>query len=634
MKDIYKDPDHEAWGEIGKAAEAFIDRLTDRDDIAVVITPDVRPKEIQDKAPIPGGVFFPRFARLNVNASRVFDSMTEEQAVTINPNAFPYQQAYPRFIGTLVHESGHAKHSRWVKSKEHTEKAAVAWAVLLEETRQEKKILDRFPQYSEFIKTIMNELIYTPEDAQMDNLIGSFIGLPRSQAARIAVLVCARETIGVVSEEDIADAKANVLSAISASDYRKLEALWTEAQNVDDDTDFDSLYRIGQKIQEIVHEDNEEALEESQNRAPCGAFVSQGSSDSDSGDSEGDSEGNADSDEQELPDSAMGGQSAADESVVDDISEQGVKDIQNDGPSDSDKEESDKKSSSNQKKEDESQPQTQDEQKRQRKAAKAAAQSIKKAAPGLGIGYDYYRPKLRQVEPNAKDVSNMRAVMKAVQDAQFRDVTTTTLQSMLPPGRLQIREAMGREIQVESQQHITATPWKQVRRREVENPPITLAIASDISGSMSVWQRAVSTYTWAFASAIRTLKGQVGAVAWNTEPYEIINPNTFPKKVSVWDAQGGSTGCPKALRALDGLLNLSYSEGVRVAVVITDGELPDHNSIQQEVNKLTRNGVIVLWLLTTSRGYVPRSAVAGRLSKPDDFRKIVTETIIKALAFA
>jgi hypothetical protein len=242
-----------------------------------------------------------------------------------------------------------------------------------------------------------------------------------------------------------------------------------------------------------------------------------------------------------------------------------------------------------------------------------------------------YEPTLRSIEPNIKDQARMRAIMEAIKRAQYRDIDQIDLYSDVPPGRLLIQEAVQRDAQLSLGVKATAKPWKETRRREVDNPPITLAVATDISSSMSEYQMEVSSFTWAVSKAVRNLSGSVGAVAWNANVYNLMKPNMVKPVIDYYNAIGGSTGLPKAIQTLDGLMNLSFGSGVRLLVVITDGHLPNADEIQYEINQLVANGVIILWINTDYGDVNPKNSVIAHLNNTSDFGKIVGSKIVEAL---
>lgn len=593
------------WIELSKHAESFVERVSEREDLAVIISPDMRKDDEVAAAPIPAGVFYPHRAVIELNASLIFDKQVDQQVGHIDPNSTIYQNAYQKFVGVLVHESAHAKHSQWHVSGNVNAKHFY-WAKLLEETRIERKILEIFPHYARFIKSVLTNIVYSNISGDQSQDI-----VNRYSAAHNALLVAARETIGIIDATEITKVVEKCKDVLGDADYQALTELWEEAQNIDDDYDLDSLLKIGEKIQDIVDEDDDLSDDAfgNQFRMPCGGFASSGEGDENGEDSDESGEGAGSPIEAaEIPDG-----------LVDAIA---ISVDQGEG----------KSTDAFEKKAKEIQAEKDKHAKRQ--ADIQQAKDNVKTAQSRSYGFSYSQPRITNEAPTEADMTRMRVIEKELRKAQYRDVHRTVTPSLLPPGRLQIREAMNRQAQIDSKQVITATPWKQTRRRVVDNPPLTFGVSTDISGSMSHWQRELSSFTWAAASAVKRLQGKVGAVAWNTDSYSLIPPNQFPNTIPVSTACGGSSGVINSLKALDGMLNLGDGEGVRVVAVLTDGELPNLAAIQTEINHLAAKGVIVAWLLTTRSGFAPKNAQVSYLRDPKQFGVIMGKLLVDALANA
>jgi hypothetical protein len=598
---IWTEPDHIEWAELAKRTEPFVEKLTGREDLAVVVKPDVRPPADQKSDPIPGGVFFPSFARINLNPNLLFDSYLSDVKF-VDPTSIYSQRAFPRYIGTTVHESGHAKHSPEFPAE--LAGNVLGWAKALEETRSEGKILQMFPQYVSYIKAIVKTIVsrgFISDPSIHDNGTGL---IQRYNIANTALLVMAREDIGVFNAGELTNAEAVCRKTLGNKDYNALREIWLEAQELEDNQ-IDRLIELAEAIQKMI-DPNDELTNANQyaDLLPCGAYI-QG------GDTRVDPNQN---------NSSPAPSFTADfDQIMEDVQNASIeaeKEIRSQGTSAIPPKRN-----------------IQEENQAHRERIKQSVDNFNRNSASYGRGWA--NPNLNIIAPTAKDISRSRAMTEALRKAQYREVSKTFNNSELPPGRLIIREAMNRDAQIASGQAITATPWKQVRRREVDNPPITLAVASDISGSMSVYQREVSSFTWAVSIAVKQLMGSSGAVAWNGKSFPLFQPNRVDQsKLPYYSAAGGSDGCPEAIRTLDGLMNLSFGTGVRVLAVITDGELPSHALIQKEIDLLAQRGVIILWILTTRNGFQPKNATVALLKHPDEFGNIVGQKMIEALSRA
>jgi len=598
---IWKEKSDPQWGELAKRSESFVDYLTAREDIVVLIEPDLRDNEAIKAEPIPAGCFYPSYARMNVDASQTFETVLSNLD-DINPMSVTTQINHPRFVGVLVHESAHAKHTLY--DFPQVPNSVAKWITLLEEIRCEYNLLQSYPQYAKYIKTIVKTIVAkeTFDVSGLSQKIGD-----RYSAAHTAILVLGRVESEVFEEDEVKAIAASLDKQLSG-DLNALKKLWISSLEVDD-LDADGLVSIAEKIAKIIDPDDDGGAASSDAMAggmPCGSYAPGGNPDPNS--------------------SSSPQQSSAFEGILDELDKLTEKAKQEIAESFSSEKYALPESVSEK-----------NEKKRiqiQQAASKISPTPDKPSNSRMG-GWGYSGGNLLSERPTATDIGRSRTISQALKKAQYRDVKRTTSKSQLPPGRFVIREAMNRHAQISNGQAITATPWNQIKRRTVDNPPITVAVATDISGSMGAYQREVASFTWALANAIQKLNGSVGAIAWNGAGgpiREMIKPNSrISETINYYTAGGGSDGLPGAIKAADGLMNLGFGEGVRVLAVITDGELPNMEAVRKEITYLVNQGVLVLWILTSSRGARVNNAVNAVLKSPEDFGRIVGPKIIETL---
>lgn len=688
--DIWTDEDHVTWQAISRNAETFVDSLTGREDIAIIISPDTRDEDEKAVSEIPAGRFYPSYARMNINADLVFP-VNMPLYPHVSPEAPYTQRAYPAFVGTLVHESAHAKHTLW-NLGDNVDPKTHHWVTLLEEIRCEQRILNEFPQYARYVKVIVQKIV-APNLLEA-NAGNDILLMDRFNAAQNAILIAGRADYDVFEEDELVSIY-NDLDMMLSGQLDELKEIWSDVYDVADD-DYEGLAKVAERIADFVDPKDDLNMEDmASNSMPCGAYIpsennnkpsndaegegsgnsedSSGSGESEGSNGSGDSEGSNDSEDSDSSEGASNSEDSDDDSN-DDNSEgtEGSAGESSDDNSGSDDSAQGNKSEPNPDTDKSTRavpedntydfsktldslidqtlqeihkgfeakkyilPESQHEQnQKRREEIRSSAKKVKQGTVSTGYGYSWYNNDLKVVNPSQEDISRMRSVTNAIEKAHFRDITRTVTASQLPPGRFVIREAMNRRAQIDNGQAITATPWNQVRRRSVENPPITLGILSDISGSMNAYQREVGSFTWALSNAVQKLHGSVGAIAWSTHNslYEMIKPNTrISKDLRYYTAGGGSDGLPSALKAADGMLNLSFGEGVRVLAIITDSDLPDAKTIQKEIDYLALKGVVILWVSTSRAGIKPKNVTYAALKNPDDFGRIVGPKIIEALA--
>lgn len=652
---IWTNENHQEWADLAMRTYDFIDKLTGRSDITVTVHPDPAPLSAGDKD-APGGWFIPSKADMHFNAKLLFDqSMTT--MVAVDPSSVVSQRQFPLYIGTGVHESGHARHTTYAMPALPPLVGQVM--TLLEEPRCERGTLAEWPQYASYLKMLTTEVV-AKEFFANQNIVPESDFSDRFHAVNLGILLIGRELNDVFTRDEVIRVHEIMENIFGAQDYRKFLSLLEKGLDVADDKP-EELVKISEKIAKLIDPNDEmsKAPNTVQIFMPCGASTGEG----EKGEGEGQSQpgsGSAQGKPGEGESQDGKGEGSGEGEPQDGKGEGGGSDPKYPSSTDPAEDAENEKdhggisfadilSEMSEKAKDTAREmaaknrgevyvpkKSQSQKNAEHRAENKAAKRKVKFPSGRGSGWDWGNITVSAVAPDADDLMRARSLANAISKAQFRDVTKSEIKSMLPPGRLNIRQAMARAGQVASRSEITATPWTQVRRREVENPPITLAVATDVSGSMDQFQHEVCSFTWAFSNAVRKLKGKCGALAWNTVPWELINPGTGYPKMPIANAGGGSTGLPETIKALDSLVDLSFGEGVRVLVIITDSDLPNGKEVNDALTKLMNYGVKVLWISTDRRLKVrpPKDATVAVLESVSDFGRIVSKNVIDVLSKA
>jgi hypothetical protein len=193
---------------------------------------------------------------------------------------------------------------------------------------------------------------------------------------------------------------------------------------------------------------------------------------------------------------------------------------------------------------------------------------------------------------------------------------------------------MRREAQRAAGAEVTAEPWLQPRRREVDQPPLRVGLSWDVSRSQSPVHSRMADLAWALAWAMAHIDGELAAVAWNSTTFPVVWPGRVPEEVVEPDCGGGSSACPQSLRALDGALDLRRVSGARMLIVATDGRLPARRFVNDEVWSLARIGVSVLWVTPEPDPYRPPGASAVVVTDPDSLVSTLGSAVCQALTLA
>jgi hypothetical protein len=213
--------------------------------------------------------------------------------------------------------------------------------------------------------------------------------------------------------------------------------------------------------------------------------------------------------------------------------------------------------------------------------------------------------------PTEDERALARAMGEALRRARFRDRSLTTRMSATPPGRLSGRDAMLGAAQRSRGAVVTARPFRSTVRRRVPEPPVTLGIAVDVSGSMWWAEDIMATVAWAGAHAVRSVHGRSASVLFGTGVTPLAYPGCPPAQVTPFSADASWENFSGAFAALDGALNLTRGAGVRLLVVVSDGEFVGDGQPEaaaDAVARVRRGGGHVLWI--PSDVIVPDGATA------------------------
>lgn len=600
ISDPWTDETHVGWLRLGKQLADLVNETSERKDLLV----QINPKTVYNQT---AAWYIPSQASIFFNPAQVFGN---DQP---HPNMIdlwdPVDRAkYIDLLGAAVHESAHAAHTVLAfNNKKHNNREAIDWAVLLEESRCERYALLRRPQDIHFLRaTIFNivaggKMNHLPQD--------SF-----RQAVHSAVLLLARVDAGTLYSDEVATLREKIVNVIGEDVLNELRKVWQKSLYLADG-DIDGLYACGVRIHELFQENQPESEKQAEREAAQkaargagsnGPGTPGGSGGGQSGEGSEDGE-SGEGDAYQMPCGAWTEGEISDERAFGAGSEDGEDSEDGGGEIAEAAKDAAREAAEDAKNAvDATVPNTEPnakkaaearEEKKARNRAQKAANRVFRGSPSAGRGATPVPINARMEAPSARDTAAANKLTKELRKAQHRDVARTRIASQTPPGRMRVNQAANRAAQVAAGVEVTATPWVQTRRRMVTAPPLTVGISVDISGSMDAYQRPVSSFAWALGKAVRNLDGTVGAVAWNSTAQVIAHPGRVSRQIPVMKCQGGSGGLSESLDALDGQLDLVRTEGVRVQVILTDGQI-HYGGVYERLNRLIRAGVIVVWVHT------------------------------------
>lgn len=255
---------------------------------------------------------------------------------------------------------------------------------------------------------------------------------------------------------------------------------------------------------------------------------------------------------------------------------------------------------------------------------------------GAGIGLPRHR-RIGYREPSDGDRTARTVFEQRLRDASHKAPGMTKAPVPYPAGRLNSRELVRRSAQISLGLPVTAKPWTTTIPSPRVDPKLSFIMVIDTSLTMAQWAAHAAPLGWAVASAVHALGGTCAVWGFGGEAFQVIKAGTAPANVpTVIDSGSGSDGCHLALDQAAADSAILGAAGTRVAVILTDGKLPrqDWAAITKSVARLHQGGVLVLWVLPSTRvdaDFIPQHAVTLTNVHPDTFAASVGAAAISAM---
>lgn len=574
---------------------ALVNPLADRTDLALTMTWTEMSVPGQPDAP---AWFDPATGWVTVNGLVALGENVNPDDV--EPRTPEGRVAHPELVGLLCHEASHAHSTRWGAGGLNGGDwgaAARKAAILLEEPRIEHRQLMRRPQDRPYLRaqSVLIDLKGFTGKARGDDAAA----MNRWNAATVALLVLGRLDAKVLDREDVLPVVPLLKKALG-DDLAALRAIWRRALRVPDG-DTEALLTLGQEWVDVLGDPPDNFDPSS---ASCSA--SEKGSGADTGQDAGSP---SESDGEGADGGAAGGDEGADDggdSTEEDWAEAISKAFSH-AAAEADRE---IEAAQHAQQVMNAVKQKDDDRSKQADAAASSKAVFQFSTHGYGAGRGSAITGQRQ--PFDAERRLARHLSETLRRAQFRDRTKTKVRADTPPGRMDGREMMQAHAQRARGQMVTARPFVAVRRKHVEEPPISLGIMVDISGSMGWATKILASTSWAFSHAVYSIHGTSATVAFGDTVIPVVNPGTPPNMVTEFRANGGWEEFSEGFKALDGALNLTTGTGVRVLVVVSDGMLVADGEAAyaaEAVSRMRRNGGHVLWVglagATAPEGAVP-----------------------------
>ncbi|MFC7306800.1 VWA domain-containing protein [Streptomyces monticola] len=526
----------EEWLRVAAALSERVPELAGRQDVIVTC-------ERQTRSGAPAA-FFPTTAELEIDTA-LFAPL---KPATIHPARTGDEERYPVAWGALVHETAHAAHSVWRVPPELRGTARDTAAALLEESRAEHAHLQRRPADRRFLRACVHRLV-------MDDITADAPG-DRWRAAYAAGLILARRDAGVLDPDETEPLERVVETILGPDLLASLTTIW-------------------QAVHTTADTDGRAMLEHA--RAWCDALGTK-------------------------PDQPLPASSSQDNGRKGDVITAVGRVVNH--------------VRANEASQAAAQAQVaaahaaQVKAKAERAAAeKEAARTAQRVfAPGARPFTPPSQPRDRRSstpitgtrQPTPAEKSAAGRLARELRSAAYRERTTTVTASATPPGRLNMRQALAWDAQLAAGATPTATPWNRIEHRPNPMPPLRVAIAVDVSGSMQAATDPVASAAWTLARAVALTDpdSRTATVAYKRSLTAVTTPGRSPMRVTEFAAAGGGHCLAEAIDALSAGVGLMHSGAARLLVIASDGYYaPDEAArAADRITTLTQAGCGVLWL--------------------------------------
>ena len=200
--------------------------------------------------------------------------------------------------------------------------------------------------------------------------------------------------------------------------------------------------------------------------------------------------------------------------------------------------------------------------------------------------------------PNGSERSAAVAIASMLEKAKYRERSVHEISSHLPYGKLKPR-AMIQNAALAARGSMDRVPaWGRKVRKHTDDPTLRLGVMVDISGSMGSAMEAMATTAWVIGEAGRRIQAKTAMVYYGSGVFPTLRVGQRLDRVRVFTAPDGTEEFDQAYDAIDGELSLNYGDGVRILVIVSDGQYRQDQrlAVNKSLLECKRNGVAVLWI--------------------------------------
>jgi hypothetical protein len=204
--------------------------------------------------------------------------------------------------------------------------------------------------------------------------------------------------------------------------------------------------------------------------------------------------------------------------------------------------------------------------------------------------------------PSGSERASAVTIAKALEKAKYRERSVHVRKTQAPMGKLIARNLVQNKAMESMGKRGELPTWKSKTRKHTDDPTLRLGVMVDISGSMGMAMEAMGQTAWILSEAGRRIQAETAMIYYGSGIFPTLKRGQRLSEVTIYTAPDGTEKFAEAFEALDGELGLTFGDGVRILVVVSDGNYtPSQTERATELlRECKQSGVAVLWI--TPRG--------------------------------
>ena len=609
------------WLRISAEVTSVMTPICGREDVLAQVRPARKDASGRSLDPAPASFHIPT-AMITVDGNYLRDEKGHDvDPSRVHPKRYSNRLMYPALWGAVTHEGAHAAFTQWPqdlpegKLPDHIKPHWIDAAILMEEPRIEHHQIQERGGDRRWLRACTKQIVMDEGGAPTD----------KGSLAKMFILIRGRVIAGVLDEDEAEDLYSISLTAFGEETVTEMDQILTEVMDVRHD-DMEAMIDLGRRWVELLGEENDGTSGESiiiiMGMSGDGDGEGSGGGGSGEGENSGSGGGkggsSSDSEGSEIPSEVMDALNKAAESIA-----------KNDGGGTGDPD---------------GDAARQAEAIAAAEAAKAAMVFHNHKSVGHGFGTATGGTIRGYRSPSNEERGGAALLAQALRRAVIRERSAMVQTSQRPPGRLRMRDGVSFQASKAAGQIPVAKPFSRKVRKHNPSPPLRVGFAQDVSGSQSAFVRPAALAGWTVARAVSLIpEAQFAMVTFGSSVKPVVWPKQEPPGVAELLASDGHEMPSTAVRALDGILNLTQPGYARLLFMATDGEfvhdLEAQNAVA-DIARLLKSGCRVIWLATGtgySGGHRQRSLTQSGVHKidvsghPENIGEIIANAVVEVL---